>query len=170
MASAEQRSGSAPSSVDATQLRGALACFAIGVTIVTARTADGSATGVTATSFNSVSLDPPLVLWSIGRHSSTYGAFTAAPHWAVHVLTVAQQPLAKRFAQHGIDRFAGVAIEPGLHGLPLLAGSAACFECRAVSHHLAGDHSILIGEVLRVTRTAATPLLFHASRFAALES
>ena len=170
MTSADQRTAGASSSVDAVQLRGALACYATGVTIVTARTATGNAAGMTATSFNSVSLDPPLVLWSIGRHSSTYAAFTAASHWAVHVLTVAQQALARRFAQHGIDRFEGVEFESGLHGLPLLAGSAACFECRAVSHHLAGDHSILIGEVLRVTRTAATPLLFHASRFAALES
>ena len=170
MASMEPRSGNLSQPVDATHLRSALACFATGVTIVTTGSVAGSPAGVTATSFNAVSLEPPLVLWSIGRHSSTYAAFTAASHWAVHVLTAAQQPLAKRFAQHGIDRFAGVAIEPGLHGLPLLTGSAARFECRAVSGHVAGDHSILIGEVMRVTRMAATPLVFHASRFAALRS
>ena len=168
MVSTNRQASALESRINTAQLRSALACFATGVTIVTTCTDTGSAVGVTATSFNSVSLDPPLVLWSIGCRSSSHAAFVAAPYWAVHVLAAAQQPLAQRFSQHGINRFEGVEVETGLRGLPLLTGSAACFECRAVSRHLAGDHTLLIGEVLRVQRAAAAPLVFHASRFTAL--
>jgi len=153
---------------DAARLRRALGGFATGVTVVTTRTADGQAIGMTASSFNAVSLEPPLVLWSIGRASASHAAFAAAPFWAVHVLSLEQRPLAGQFARRDADRFAGILVEPGLGGLPLLPGCTARFECRASAVHAAGDHSILVGEVLRLASGPHAPLVVHASRFAAL--
>jgi 3-hydroxy-9,10-secoandrosta-1,3,5(10)-triene-9,17-dione monooxygenase reductase component len=153
---------------DIAALRRALGCFATGVTIVTARDGHGQAVGMTASSFNAVSLEPPLVLWSIGRGSTSHDAFATAQRWAVHVLSASQRPLAERFSRRGVDRFAGLAIEPGPDGLPLLPGCHARFECRASAVHPAGDHSILVGEVLHLETLPQAPLVVHASRFAAL--
>ena len=155
---------------DTAQLRQALGCFATGVTIVTTRNADGQPVGMTASSFNAVSLEPPLVLWSIGRHSGNHDAFASAARWAVHVLATGQRGLAERFSRRGVDRFAGIEPEAGLGGLPLLPGCVARFECRTSAVHAAGDHSILVGEVLRLAASPQAPLVVHASRFAALQS
>src|ERR1700750_2976420 len=110
--------------------RGALGPFATGVTIVTSRDAEGADVGMTANSFNSVSLDPPMVLWSIGRHSSNFDIFVKASHFAVHVLSAEQEALATRFATRGIERFAGLQIQRGAGNTPLLEGCAARFQCR----------------------------------------
>ena len=140
--------------------------FATGVTIVTARTADGKLVGLTANSFNSVSLDPPLVLWSLARAAASMLAFSTGSHYAVNILSADQQALARRFAAKGVDRFANVAFADGAGGAPLLSGAAATFECFNRSRYEEGDHVIFVGEVERCTHQAgALPLLFHGGKF-----
>ena len=147
-------------------LRSALGLFATGVTIITTRALDGSMIGLTANSFNSVSLTPPLVLWSIGQKAGSLPAFLQAKHYAIHVLAVEQQALAERFAGKGVDRFAGVAMREGAGGVPIVEGCAAVFECAAKSQYPEGDHVILVGEVLACLHDATrAPLLFHGGKF-----
>jgi flavin reductase (DIM6/NTAB) family NADH-FMN oxidoreductase RutF len=148
------------------EFRTALAMFATGVTIVTARTAKGRLIGLTANSFNSVSLSPPLVLWSLSRAAASMPAFSTGSHYAINILGADQIDLAKRFAAKGVDRFADVAFEQGVGGAPLLAGAAASFECFNRSRYEEGDHVIFVGEVERCShRTGASPLLFHGGKF-----
>jgi flavin reductase (DIM6/NTAB) family NADH-FMN oxidoreductase RutF len=148
------------------EFRTALGMFATGVTIVTARTAEGELVGLTANSFNSVSLDPPLVLWSLARAAASMPAFSAGSHYAINILGADQQELAKRFAAKGVDRFADVEFEEGVAGAPLLKGAAASFECFNRSRYEEGDHVIFVGEVERCThRPGASPLLFHGGKF-----
>jgi flavin reductase (DIM6/NTAB) family NADH-FMN oxidoreductase RutF len=148
------------------EFRDALGCFATGVTVITASTAEGLPVGLTANSFNSVSLDPPLVLWSLSRSASTLDAFSTGPYFAVNVLAADQVALAQQFAARGIDRWAGVAFTPGLHGAPLLDGAITTFECKNRSQHIEGDHVIFVGEVQRCHRgRAAPPLLYHGGKF-----
>ena len=149
-----------------TELRAALGRFATGVTVVTTMTADGPL-GITANSFASVSLAPPLVLWSPARHSRRFPAFEAASHFAVHVLSAGQQPLAEAFARPG-DGWPGLAYAAGLGDVPLLDGCAARFECRHDSAHDGGDHLIVVGEVLRIAEADLPPLLFHRGRYGSL--
>jgi flavin reductase (DIM6/NTAB) family NADH-FMN oxidoreductase RutF len=146
--------------------RAALGQFATGVTIVTARDAQGQLVGLTANSFNSVSLSPPLVLWSLARQSSTMAGFLSAQHYAINVLAADQRPLAERFARKGIDRFDGAAWRPGLTGAPVIDGAVAVFECSHRSQHDEGDHIIFVGLVEHCRRrVGAAPLLFHGGRF-----
>ncbi len=148
------------------EFRGALGMFATGVTIVTARTAQGELVGLTASSFNSVSLDPPLVLWSLAGAASSMPALSAGSHYAINVLAADQQALAERFAGRGADRWAGVAHTPGVAGAPVLAGAVACFECFNRSRYAEGDHVIFVGQVERCSfRPGAAPLLYHGGRF-----
>lgn len=148
------------------ELRATLGQFATGVTIVTARAADGRLVGLTANSFNSVSLSPPLVLWSLAHAAASMAALSAGSHYAINVLAADQQTLAERFAARGVDRWAGVAHTPGMHGAPLLAGAAASFECFNRSRYDEGDHVIFVGQVERCShRAGASPLLYHGGRF-----
>jgi len=147
------------------ELRAALARFATGVTLVTCLDAQGRRVGLTCNSFASLSLDPPLVLWSLRRRSPSLPAFTAATHFAVNVLAEAQVDLSRRFAHSGGDRFAAGVWQPGLGGAPRLDGAAACLECETVSHQDAGDHVLFIGRVRRLARTAHAPLLFHGGHY-----
>lgn len=152
--------------IDPTALRRALGSFATGVTIITTRGHSGAPIGLTANSFNSVSLNPPLVLWSLADSALSLGDFRAAEYWAVHVLTADQAALSGRFAQRGGDKFGGLEIEPGLGGVPLLTGCAARFQCRTVSRHEGGDHVIFIGEVLEFDSSDRAPLVFHGGHYA----
>ena len=153
-------------SFSALEFRQALSMFATGVTIVTARDADGAVVGLTANSFNSVSLDPPLVLWSLSQRAGSLPAFRRGSHYAIHILAADQVPLAQRFATKDIDRFAGLPWEEGAGGVPLLAGAAARFECFNRSRYEEGDHVIFVGEVERCEhREGAKPLLFHGGRY-----
>jgi flavin reductase (DIM6/NTAB) family NADH-FMN oxidoreductase RutF len=146
--------------------RAALGQFATGVTIVTAVDAQGHLIGLTANSFNSVSLTPPLVLWSLAKQSTSMPGLLSASAFAINVLAADQQILGERFARKGIDRFEGVAWRPGLSGAPLIAGVVATFECKHRSQHDEGDHLIFVGEVTHCSRrVGATPLLFHGGRF-----
>lgn len=149
------------------QFRSALGMFATGVTIVTARTADGRCVGLTANSFNSVSLDPPLVLWSLSRSAGSMPAFARGSHYAVHILAADQRALAERFASKAVvDRFEGVPWQCGEHDVPLLDGAAAVFECFNRSQYEEGDHVIFVGEVERCrVDPQASPLIFHGGRY-----
>lgn len=148
------------------QFRSALGMFATGVTVVTARTANGGLVGLTANSFNSVSLDPPLVLWSLSRAAASLSAFSTGSHYAINILAADQQEIAKRFAAKGVDRFSDVKFVEGVGGAPLLAGAAATFECFNRSRYEEGDHVIFVGEVERCAhRAGASPLLFHGGKF-----
>ncbi len=144
-------------------LRDALGRFATGVTVVTTMTAQGPL-GITANSFASVSLAPPLVLWSPARHSRRFPAFESASHFAVHVLSVDQRPLAEAFARPG-DGWPGPEHAQGIGDVPLLGGCTARFECRHESAHDGGDHLIVVGEVLRLTEADLPPLVFHRGRY-----
>ncbi|HRK39410.1 MAG TPA: flavin reductase family protein [Burkholderiaceae bacterium] len=146
-------------------LRTALGQFATGVTVVTALGPSGEPVGLTVSSFNSVSLAPPLVLWSLGCQSRALDAFRACSHYAINVLAANQLPWALQFAARDVDRFASVRWTPGLDGVPLLEGTLATFECINRSQYPAGDHIIFVGEVraCRHTNTLA-PLLYHRGK------
>jgi len=148
------------------EFRAALGMFATGVTIVTARTLDGEFVGLTANSFNSVSLDPPLVLWSLAKAAASMAAFSAGSHYAINILGADQMDLANRFASKHVNRFADVAFEQGIGGAPLLVGAAATFQCFNRSRYQEGDHVIFVGEVERcMHRVGASPLLYHGGKF-----
>lgn len=155
-----------PPSFSAQEFRAALGMFATGVTIVTARGPEGQVIGLTANSFNSVSLSPPLVLWSLSRAAASMPVFSTGSHYAINVLAADQKALAERFATRGADRWKGVAFDIGAGGAPLLAGAAAVFECFNRSRYEEGDHVIFVGEVERCAhRLGASPLLFHGGRY-----
>ena len=146
--------------------RDALGSFATGVTIATTLAEDEAPVGVTASSFNSVSLDPPLVLWSLAKSAQSRAAFTSSGHFAVHVLAASQQDLSDRFARSGVDKFAGLEWEAGELGSPLFPDFAARFECKTRHEYEGGDHVILVGEVVAFEANDVPPLLFHAGSYA----
>ncbi|MEM7566824.1 MAG: flavin reductase family protein [Pseudomonadota bacterium] len=161
--------GAAPAPVDTRALRRALGQFATGVTIVTCRAPDGALVGMTANSFSSVSLDPPLVLWSLDKRARSYEAFAGAEAFAFSVLGVDQIDLSNRFAGRGLgpgdDKFAGLDWTPGLAGVPLIPDAAATFECRLERTVEAGDHLIILGRVERFARYAHSVLVFAEGRY-----
>jgi flavin reductase (DIM6/NTAB) family NADH-FMN oxidoreductase RutF len=155
-----------PPSFSSSEFRLALGMFATGVTIVTARSTSGKLLGLTANSFNSVSLEPPLVLWSLAKAAGTLAEFSAGSHYAINILAADQHDLALQFSAKGRDRWAGVRYGAGISGAPLLDGAAATFECFNRSRYDEGDHVIFVGEVERCTHRAnASPLLFHGGKF-----
>ena len=159
------RSTVAPS-FSTSEFRSALGMFATGVTVVTARNASGAPVGLTANSFNSVSLSPPLVLWSLARSAGSMPAFERGSHYAINILAADQRELAERFASKSIDRFADLDFRDGAGGAPVIDGAAAVFECFNRSRYEEGDHVIFVGEVERCTwRAAAQPLIFHGGRY-----
>ncbi|MDH4413600.1 MAG: flavin reductase family protein [Rhizobium sp.] len=143
--------------------RSALGSFTTGVTVVTAATPDGPI-GMTANSFASVSLDPPLVLWSPAKSSSRHAAFVGAQHFAIHVLTADQDHLSSAFTRGG-SGFDGLEARMNDEGVPILPGTLARFECMQQAQHDAGDHTIIIGRVLRVAHRQGEPLCFSGGRF-----
>lgn len=149
---------------DLAAFRRCLGQYGTGVTVVTARWR-GENFGMTANSFSSVSLDPPLVLWSVKQASQSFPAFAAADHFAVNVLASDQIALAKHFGRSGDNKFHGLRWSPGLGGAPLLEGAIASFECRRAADHPGGDHLIVVGEVERFTQQAGEALLFVQGRF-----
>ena len=153
--------------IDLRDFRRALGQFPTGVTIVTTLDAAGSPIGVTASSFNSVSLDPPLVLWSVDKAAFSAETFRTARHFAVNVLAEDQVALSNRFASRGEDKFKDVAWTAGLGGCPVFDGVAARFECRTWAAYEGGDHWILVGEVLSYAyETAQAPLVFAKGGYA----
>ena len=152
-------------SLDTRDLRRALAQFATGVAVITTRGEDGRRIGVTANSFTSLSLDPPLVLWCLQNDAPSRGAFDACTHFGVNVLAAHQHNLSRQFATPADDKFAGVETRDGSGGIPLLDGALAHFVCRNVRQLDAGDHVILIGEVERYETSPGEPLVFHAGSY-----
>ncbi|MGB7406479.1 MAG: flavin reductase family protein [Pacificimonas sp.] len=151
---------------DPKAFRAALGSFATGVTVVTTVDANGNDVGLTANSFNSVSLDPPMVLWSLARASRNLPVFSDADRFAVHVLASDQRDLSTRFATSGEDKFAGVDVSRGPDGIPLLSKCAARFICATAHQYDGGDHVIFVGEVTRFSRSALPPLLYHGGDYA----
>jgi flavin reductase (DIM6/NTAB) family NADH-FMN oxidoreductase RutF len=135
--------------------------------VVTTRTADGQEAGLTVNSFSSVSLDPPLVAWCLGRKAPSMRVFSEADYFAVHVMAEDQHSLAMHFARPADDKFAGIrdAFEAGIGEVPMLKETLARFECRKASTVDGGDHLIFIGRVERFAYVDRPPLLFHAGRF-----
>jgi len=154
-----------PQAFEARQFRDALAQFATGVTVICARAGDGRYVGFTANSFNSVSLDPPLILWSIARRSASLAAFETAERYTVNVLSSTQVDLARRFSRPHADRFAGVGYRMGGADAPLIDDCVAWFECRHHARHRAGDHIVFLGEVATCERAPGRGLVFHHGHF-----
>jgi flavin reductase (DIM6/NTAB) family NADH-FMN oxidoreductase RutF len=151
--------------MDPLHLRRALGRFTTGVTIITCIDTQGGFVGLTANSFNSLSLDPPLVLWSLRESSSSLAAFSAARRFAVNVLAEAQVDLSRRFAARGADKFSEGVWGASELGNPVLAGCAAVFECESHAQHDVGDHRLFIGRVLACEESALPPLLFRAGHY-----
>lgn len=153
---------------DPRQFRNALGHFATGVAIVTTRDAHGGAIGLTINSFASVSLEPPLVLWSLAKNAWSVAAFEAAGFFAIHVLAEDQRELSNRFARASEDKFAGVKTSAGLGGVPLLPGCPAVFQCSTEHHYDGGDHVIVVGRVQSFHTEERPPLLFHRGQYLAV--
>jgi flavin reductase (DIM6/NTAB) family NADH-FMN oxidoreductase RutF len=148
--------------------RKALAQFPTGITVVIAQAPDGQFHGLTVNSFNAVSLDPPLVLWSLANTARCMPAFTASTHYIINVLAEHQLDLALRFSRKAGNRFAALDYRPSRTGLPILPGVAAWFECQNRSRYQEGDHVIFVGEVERCHVDASRPLGFHDGQFIAM--
>jgi flavin reductase (DIM6/NTAB) family NADH-FMN oxidoreductase RutF len=146
-------------------LRAALGRFATGVTIITCRDGAGLPVGLTANSFASLSLDPPLVLWSLRKASSSLAAFELARHFAINVLAQTQVDLSRRFASSQVDKFAEGPWADGLGAAPVLTGCSAVFECATEARHDVGDHVLFIGRVLRLADLSVAPLLFQGGHY-----
>ncbi len=154
---------------DQQTLRKALGCFATGVTVVTARTPDGEPVGLTANSFTSVSLEPPLLLVCPALSAATTKVLLEADHFAVNVLSDKQADLSHLFATKGTDRFAAVQFETWHHDVPIIPEALANFECRRYSIADGGDHAILVGQVEHVRfADEGDPLLYFRSRYRGL--
>ena len=150
---------------DTREIRNALGSFATGVAVITTLAADGSPVGVTANSFASVSLDPPMILWMPGRHLHSLGHFKAADRFAVNVLAKDQAGLSRRFATSGPEKFHGVSVANGLGGVPLIENALATFEASTATLHEAGDHYIMLGHVERYSYRIGEPLVFHGGAY-----
>lgn len=146
-------------------LRTALGRFATGVTIVTCLDAQGERVGLTANSFNSLSLDPPLVLWALRAGSQSLAAFRGATHFAVNVLSEAQVDLSRRFASPQPDKFADGQWTEGLGRAPVLSGCSAVLECERFAEQAAGDHVLFIGRVRQLFEAPLPPLVFQSGRY-----
>jgi flavin reductase (DIM6/NTAB) family NADH-FMN oxidoreductase RutF len=138
--------------------------FATGVAIVTAASG-GELVGVTANSFSSLSLDPPLILWSLRKQSTSLSGFRAASHFAVNILSADQVHLASRFATAGDNKFGSIKWRPGLGGAPVLFDTVAAIECRSYRIDQGGDHVILIGQVEAFSTSGLAPLAFVRGKF-----
>ena len=153
------------SEFDSEKFRKALGCFATGIAVVTSVDKDGAPIGMTVNSFNSVSLDPPLVLWSIANDSTRIEQFVNAKYFAVNILAEHQEDMSVRFATRGIDRFAGLKTMTGTGGIPRLPDYAACFECETEFQHEGGDHTIIVGRVIAFDDHATDPLIFYRGHY-----
>ena len=153
---------------DLVQFRRCLGRFATGVTVITCRDAAGEPCGITANSFSSVSLEPPLVLWNIAKVSRSLQAFLDAEHFGINVLTQEQEPLSRHFATSDARLFEGTAYTESANGVPRLNDTLAWFECARFETHDCGDHYIIIGEVLDYESQDGDPLLFYRGQYGQL--
>lgn len=158
------------SAFDVRALRQSLGSFCTGVCLVTTVSQDGKREGMTINSFSSVSLSPPLVLWSVREAARSADVYATAPYFIISVLATDQHALAMNFAKPAADKFSSVEdlFEPGLGGCPRLRRAVSTYECRLYSCHLEGDHSILVGHVQRFSHAQLPPLIFHQGRMGSL--
>jgi len=154
-----------PRATDAVPLRRALGCYTTGVTIISCFDTRGQPQGLTANSFVALSLDPPLILWSLRLVSQSMAAFVQAPRFAVNVLAEGQVELSRRFASSVPDKFEEGVWSVGEFGAPVLTGCAAVFECELTDQQVAGDHRLFIGQVLACAETALPPLVFQGGHY-----
>ena len=150
---------------DARQLRNVLGRFFTGVTVVTTLDDAGTAWGVTANSFTSVSLDPPLILWNQAIASHSHPVFGKAGNFAINILAEDQVSLSQRFSRPTSNRFEGVSVTTGIGGIPLLEGCCAVLECRKIATHAGGDHAVFIGRVERMSSNDQRPLIFGDGKY-----
>lgn len=153
---------------DSRELRATLGRFATGVTVVTCVAADGSPRGITANSFTSVSLRPPLVLWNIDKDSAFLHAFLGAKNFAINILGSEQRSLAERFAQRDDAGFAGTGYTLSSNGVPVLDDTLGCLQCKSWRVSDCGDHYIIIGEVVEHACRDGDPLLYFGGDYATL--
>lgn len=146
-------------------LRDVFGTFLTGVTVVTTRDAAGQPHGVTANSFSSVSLDPPLILWSQSLKANSFPVFRDSEHFVVNILAEQQIDISQRFARAGADKFAGVEVTDNEHRMPRITGSTAHIECRKVAMYPGGDHAVFLGEVERFERAPHRPLAFGNGKY-----
>ncbi len=151
--------------IDSQELRRCLGAFVTGVTVITALDEQGRAHGMTANSFNSVSLDPPIIVWSIRTQARSFDVYSRAKRFVVNILSEDQIDISNRFARSGADRFDGVATTPGIGGVPLIDACAAHLECRTEATYPGGDHLLFLGRVERIVGTARRPLAFGAGKY-----
>jgi len=161
---AESNTADAPD-FDPRDFRNALGQFATGVTVVTTRNSAGEPIGLTANSFSSVSLSPPLVLWSLSLRSPNLPNFLQATHFAINVLARDQIALSQRFSKPMPNKFEGIACTDSASGIPLLTGTSAHFECRTEARHYSGDHVIFIGHVLHYSHADREALGYYRGRY-----
>lgn len=154
-----------PVPVDSQQFKAAMSQWGSGVSIITTWGAAGEPIGFTASSFCSLSLQPPMVLFCLGRDSTNFDAFLQADAFAVNILAAVQKGLSQRFAGKGCDKFEGVDHHPGAGGAPLLPGSLACLECRVREKRAVGDHVIFMGEVEHISLSDGAPLLYFRGQY-----
>lgn len=152
------------------QFRTALGQFATGVTAMTTVAPDGTPVGITVSSFNSLSLEPPLILWGLGRFGGSFHCFQTGTAFAVNVLCASHHEVARKLAQLGDGKFDGIELHPGLDAVPLITGSAAHFECTVEARYPGGDHDIVVGRVRRVFNSGGPPLLFFRGALHAWEA
>ncbi len=161
----DRRSNGTFARMDTTLLRRAMGRFVTGVTVVTTQAVDGKLEGVTANSFSTVSLDPPLVLWSLSRNSASFDSFHRAPFFTINVLGLGQMALSRHFSTPKVDKLAGIDYRCGHGGCPVLAGTIAHFECSTESVVEGGDHVIFIGRVLDASFHDGEPLVFSKGAY-----
>ncbi|MFC7049908.1 flavin reductase family protein [Emcibacter nanhaiensis] len=150
---------------DGRELRNVLGRFYTGVTVVTSVARDGTACGVTANSFTSVSLEPPLVLWNQALTSQSHPVYCEADRFVINILAEDQVDVSQRFARPGEDKFNSIATSRGLGGVPVIDGCCAVLECRKVATHEGGDHAIFIGQVEHIISSDRSPLLFGDGKY-----
>lgn len=148
--------------------RDALGQFCTGVTTITSLAEDGEPVGMTVNSFSSLSLDPPLILWSIANSTPSFDCFMQGEPFVVNMLAEDQQALALKFAQSGANKFDGVETLSGAQGVPIIPDCVAYLECTVDARHPGGDHDIIVGLVKRVFNFGKAPLLFHGGAFHSL--
>lgn len=154
--------------IDPIQFRNACGSFPTGVTVVTTRDASGKPVGMTANSFSSVSLDPPLVLWSIAKTATAFTAFDTCSHFAIHILHSGQEATSRLFAAKNVDKFAEIESAVAAGDTPVLTDYNARFVCSVEHRYPGGDHIILVGRIVEFDNREREPLVFYKGQYKAL--
>jgi len=155
---------------DPAEMRATLSNYATGVAVITTNDPEGCPVGMTVNSFNAVSLDPPLVLWSIALSAWSLPVWRAASGFAVNILSADQQDICKLFSSRDEDRFSRIAWHRGLDDLPLIDGAVATLQCRIWARHPGGDHEIMLGQVLDCSRAQSRPLVYCQGRLGVVQA